>query len=47
MIIHLFERTYAHPTLMSTFERLSRFNLEIHEVGHQERIVVDDDIISH
>jgi hypothetical protein len=28
---------------MSIFKRLSRFDLEIYEVGHQERIVVDGD----
>jgi hypothetical protein len=38
---------YAHPTSMINFERLSRFDLEIHKVGHQERLAVDEDIISH
>jgi hypothetical protein len=32
---------------MNTFERLSRFDLKTHEAGHQERIAVDEDIISH
>jgi hypothetical protein len=32
---------------MSTFERLSRLDFEIHEVGHQERIAVDRDVTSH
>jgi hypothetical protein len=32
---------------MSTSERLSRFDLEIHEVDHQERLAVDRDIVSH
>jgi hypothetical protein len=35
--------THTHPTSMSTFERLSRFDLEI----HQECIAVDGDVISH
>jgi hypothetical protein len=34
-------------TPMSTFKRLSRFNLKIHEVGHQERITIDEDVVSH
>jgi hypothetical protein len=32
---------------MSISERLSQLDLEIHKVGHQERIVVDEDIASH
>jgi hypothetical protein len=38
---------HAHPTLMSTFKRLSRLDLEIYEVGHQERIAVDGDVASY
>jgi hypothetical protein len=43
----LYEYMYIHPITMSTFERLSRLDFETHEVGHQERIAVDEDIISH
>jgi hypothetical protein len=32
---------------MSTSERLSWLDLEIHEISHQERIVVDGDVASH
>jgi hypothetical protein len=32
---------------MSTFERLSRLDLKIHEVGHQECLAVDGDVIFH
>jgi hypothetical protein len=39
--------THAHPTPMSTSERLSRFDLKIYEVGHQQHIDVDEDIASH
>jgi hypothetical protein len=46
-ITHLYKHTHAHPTPMSTSERLSRFDLEIHEVGHQERLTVDGDVSSH
>jgi hypothetical protein len=42
-----YEHTYAHPISMSTSERLSWLDLEIHEISHQERIVVDGDVASH
>jgi hypothetical protein len=42
-----YEHTHTHPTPMSTSKRLSRFDLEIHDVGHQERFIVDGDIASH
>jgi hypothetical protein len=32
---------------MSIFKKLSRFDLEIHEVSQQERFTVDRDITSH
>jgi hypothetical protein len=32
---------------MSISERLSRLDLEIHEVGHQEHLVIDGDVASH
>jgi hypothetical protein len=38
---------HAHLTSMSTFERLSRLDLEIHEFDHQECIAVDGDVVSH
>jgi hypothetical protein len=44
---HHYEYTHEHPTSMSTSERLNRFDLEIHKVGHQERIAVDENVISH
>jgi hypothetical protein len=47
MSIHPYEYTHAHPTPMSTSERLSRLDLEIHKVGHQERLAVDVDVASH
>jgi hypothetical protein len=47
MSTHSYEHTYAHPTFMSTSERLSRLDLEIYEVGHQERLAVDGDVVSH
>jgi hypothetical protein len=47
MSTYPYEHTHAHPTPMSTFVRLSWPDLEIHEVGHQERLAVDGDIASH
>jgi hypothetical protein len=32
---------------MSTFKRLSRFDLEIHEVGHQKCLIIDGDVTSY
>jgi hypothetical protein len=32
---------------MSTYERLSRLDLEIHEISHQEYLAIDGDIVSH
>jgi hypothetical protein len=34
--IYIYEHTHIHNILMSTSEKLNRFNFEIHEVGHQD-----------
>jgi hypothetical protein len=47
MSTYPYEHTRTHHTPMSTFVRLSRLDLEIHEVGHQERLAIDGDIASH
>jgi hypothetical protein len=47
IIIHLYEYMYIYPTSISTFKRLSRIDLEINEVGRQERLAVDGDVDSH
>jgi hypothetical protein len=47
MSTHPYEYTYAHHIPMSTSERLSQVDLEIHEVDHQERLIVDRDVTSH
>jgi hypothetical protein len=44
---HPYEHTHTHPTPMSTSQILSRLDLEIHEVSHQERLAVDGDVASH
>jgi hypothetical protein len=44
---HPYKHTYAQHIHMSTFKRLSQLDLEIHEVGHQERIVVDGYVASY
>jgi hypothetical protein len=38
---------HAHLMPMNTSERLCQLDLEIYEVGHQEHIDVDENIISH
>jgi hypothetical protein len=54
--MNIYVRTYysyehmnicTHTIHMSTSERLSRFDLDIHEVGHQERLIVDMNTTSH
>jgi hypothetical protein len=47
MSTHLYEYMHTHSILMITSERLSRLDLEIHEVGHQKRLAVDGDVASH
>jgi hypothetical protein len=37
---YFYEYTYTHSIFMSASERLNRFNLEIHKVGHQKRLAV-------
>jgi hypothetical protein len=32
---------------MSIFERLSQFNFKIHKIGHQERLIINEDITYH
>jgi hypothetical protein len=47
MSIHPYKYMHAHPISMSTFEKLSRFDLEIHKVDQQECLTVDGDVTSH
>jgi hypothetical protein len=47
MSTHPYEHTHVYSTPISTSERLSRFDLKIHEVGHQERIAIDGDVASY
>jgi hypothetical protein len=44
---HPYKHTRAHPTHMSTSKRLSRLDLEIYEVDHQECLAVDEDVTSY
>jgi hypothetical protein len=39
--------TYVYSISINIFERLSRLDLEIHKVSHQEYIAVDRDVVSH
>jgi hypothetical protein len=45
--IYLYEHTYLHSTPMSTSERLSWLDFEIHEVGHQERLIINGNVAFH
>jgi hypothetical protein len=38
---------HTHTISMSTSKRLSWLDIEIHEVGHQERLAVGGDIVSY
>jgi hypothetical protein len=38
---------YTHLISISMSERLSQFDVEIYEVCHQERLVIDGDVASH
>jgi hypothetical protein len=46
MSIHPYKYMHTHPITMNTSKRLSRIDLEIHKVGHQERLTVDEDVVS-
>jgi hypothetical protein len=46
MITHPYEHTDIYHASISTFERLSRLDLEIYEVSHQKRLAVDGYITS-
>jgi hypothetical protein len=46
MITHPYEHMHAHYILMIISKRLSRFDFEIYEVGHQKCLAVDEDVIS-
>jgi hypothetical protein len=47
MSTHSYEHTHAQFILIRAFERLNRLDLEIHKVGHQERLIIDRNISSH
>jgi hypothetical protein len=47
MSTHSHEHTHTHLILMITSKRLSQLDLEIYEVGHQERLAIDGDVVSH
>jgi hypothetical protein len=46
MSTHPYEHMHAHSIPMSISERFSRLDFDIHEVGHQERLVIDEDVAS-
>jgi hypothetical protein len=42
-----YEYMHTYTISMNTFKRLSRSDIEIHEVGHQECLTVDGNITYH
>jgi hypothetical protein len=46
-VFFLKKHTDVHSTPMRIFERLSRLDLEIYKVDHQERLTVDGDVASY
>jgi hypothetical protein len=47
MNIHPYKYMHVYCISMSTSERLCWFDLEIHEVGHQERLAINEYVISY
>jgi hypothetical protein len=47
MSTHFYESIHVYHIPMSTFERLSQLDLEIHKFGHRECIVIDGDVASY
>ncbi len=47
MSTHFYEFMHVHPIPMSTFERLSQLDLEIHKVDHQKYLIINRDDASH
>jgi hypothetical protein len=45
MSTHSYKYIRAHLISMSTSEKLSRFDLKIHEVGHEKCFAVDEDVV--
>jgi hypothetical protein len=37
---------HVHSTPINTSERLSQLYFKIYEVGHQERITIDENVVS-
>jgi hypothetical protein len=44
---YLYEYIHTHLIHISIFKKLSRIDLKIYEVGHQERIIIDKYVTSH
>jgi hypothetical protein len=47
MNTHSYKYTHAYHIPITTYEKLSRLDLEIHEVSHQECLIVDGDVTFH
>jgi hypothetical protein len=44
---HPYEHTHVHPIPINTSERLRQFDLEIHEIDHEEHLTIDSDVVYH
>jgi hypothetical protein len=47
MITHPYKYIHIQLTPTSIFEMLSRLDLEIYKVSHQEHSIVDGDVVFH
>jgi hypothetical protein len=47
MSTYPYEHMHTHSIPVRTSERLGRLDLDIHKVGHRERLVLDGDVTSH
>jgi hypothetical protein len=45
--MYSYEYMYVHLFFINIFKRLGRLNLKIYEVGHQERLTVNEHVIYH
>jgi hypothetical protein len=47
IILVLYRLIHVYPIYMNTSKRLSWFDLEIYEVSHQKRLIINRDVVSH
>jgi hypothetical protein len=47
MSTYSYKDIHVHFTHMNKFKGLNQLDLEINEIGHQERLVINGDVASH